>query len=527
MAATDSIPQDVPPRPLQVTFTENGVEQTRLFLARFRVGRDASCELRLRNEYVSRIHAELVPEGRDWRIRDLNSSNGLYANGARVESVRITGDETVRLGVEGLFLAFHLAPVQVPISDPVFMPVIPSPSVARANPSIPDAVSRGIPPPATSPANPDLQHYVKRYFGEPVAGESVGEHTMYIRRAFAEVQTVQKRTHRRQLNILFAAIAALVIVALAIGAYTYRLRQETRKQRALAHDLFYAMKSLDVEIAQAERAALASDPVHAQAMVRSFEARRQQLQTNYDQYLATLHIYDAKTSEQHRLILRVARIFGECELDMPPDFEREVLKYIQYWRSTGRFARDIQLAQRKGYTQKIPRALLEHGLPVQFFYLAMQESDFDPYRSGPLTRKGYAKGMWQFIPETAVKYGLHLGPLVDLDRPDPGDERDQAEKETDAATRYIETLYSTDAQASGLLVMACYNWGEDNVLPLVRSLPANPRERNFWRLLAAHSQQLPHETYDYVFYITAAAVIGENPRLFGFDFDNPLSASLQ
>lgn len=526
MAATGSMPQEVPPRPLQVSFTENGVEQTRLFLARFRIGRDASCELRLRNEYVSRIHAELVPEGKDWRIRDLNSSNGLYSNGARVENVRITGDETVRLGVEGLFLAFHLAPAPVPVPEPIPLPVMPAAFVAPANSAAQKPFSLPSAPQATAPSNPDLQHYVKRYFGEPVAGESVGEHTMYIRRAFAEVQTVQKQTHRRQLNILFAAIAVLAVAALAIGGYTYRLRQETRKQRALAHDLFYAMKSLDVEIAQAERAALASDPVHAQATVRSYEARRQQVQANYDQYLASLHIYDAKTSEQHRLILRVARIFGECELDMPPEFEREVLKYIQYWRSTGRFAHDIQLAQQKGYTQKIPRALLEHGLPVQFFYLAMQESDFDPYRSGPLTRKGYAKGMWQFIPETAVKYGLHLGPLVDLERADPGDERDQPEKETDAATRYIETLYSTDAQASGLLVMACYNWGEDNVLPLVRSLPANPRERNFWRLLATHSQQLPQQTYDYVFYITAAAVIGENPRLFGFDFDNPLNASL-
>ena len=52
--------------------------------------------------------------------------------------------------------------------------------------------------------------------------------------------------------------------------------------------------------------------------------------------------------------------------------------------------------------------------------------------------------MWQFIPETAVKYGLHLGPLVDLNRPDPADERTQLDKATDAATRYIQMLYSTD-----------------------------------------------------------------------------------
>ena len=71
--------------------------------------------------------------------------------------------------------------------------------------------------------------------------------------------------------------------------------------------------------------------------------------------------------------------------------------------------------------------------------------------------------------------------------------------------------------------MACYNWGENQVLPLVRSMPANPRERNFWQLLKQHRQQIPQETYDYVFYIISAAVIGENPRLFGFDFDNPLA----
>jgi hypothetical protein len=131
--------------------------------------------------------------------------------------------------------------------------------------------------------------------------------------------------------------------------------------------------------------------------------------------------------------------------------------------------------------------------------------------------------MWQFVPQTAVKYGLRVGPLADLRRPDPGDERDQPKKATRAAARYLKDLYSTDAQASGILVMACYNWGENQVLPLVRSMPLNPRDRNFWRLLAHHRDQIPRETYDYVFYIVSAAVIGENPRQFGFDFDNPLA----
>jgi hypothetical protein len=82
----------------------------------------------------------------------------------------------------------------------------------------------------------------------------------------------------------------------------------------------------------------------------------------------------------------------------------------------------------------------------------------------------------------------------------------------------------TDAQASGLLVMASYNWGENRVLKLIRSMPKNARERNFWQLISKYRSRIPDETYDYVFYIFSAAVIGENPRLFGYDFDNPIAA---
>jgi membrane-bound lytic murein transglycosylase D len=176
---------------------------------------------------------------------------------------------------------------------------------------------------------------------------------------------------------------------------------------------------------------------------------------------------------------------------MPRDFDAEVNKYIDYWRHSDRLARAIRTAREKGYDETITRELLAKGLPPQFFYLALEESNFDPYASGPPTRQGIAKGMWQFIPDTATKYGLKVGPLVDLRRPDPADERNQYEKATPAAASYLRDLYSTDAQGSGLLVMSCYNWGENKVLPLVRSMPANPKDRNFWRLLAQHREKIP------------------------------------
>ena len=119
--------------------------------------------------------------------------------------------------------------------------------------------------------------------------------------------------------------------------------------------------------------------------------------------------------------------------------------------------------------------------------------------------------------------GLSIGPLSDLARPDPLDDRQNWEKATPAAAKYIKYIYATDAQASGLLVMASYNWGERRIIDLLRTMPHNPRERNFWQVLEKHRDQVPLETYNYVFSIVSAAVIGENPKLFGFQFDNPLA----
>jgi hypothetical protein len=201
----------------------------------------------------------------------------------------------------------------------------------------------------------------------------------------------------------------------------------------------------------------------------------------------------------------------------------EVTRYIQKWQSSGRFARAVKLAQDLGYTKRIAEEFMAQGLPPQFFYLAMQESSFDAFASGPPTYMGIAKGMWQFIPDTGSRYGLTIGPLVRERQPDPNDDRHNWEKATHAAARYIKDIYSTDAQASGLLVIASYNWGEQRVIKLLRTMPANPRDRNFWQVLEKYPDRLVKETYDYVFYIVSAAVIGENPRLFGFPFDNPLA----
>ncbi|HKK51535.1 MAG TPA: lytic transglycosylase domain-containing protein, partial [Myxococcota bacterium] len=244
------------------------------------------------------------------------------------------------------------------------------------------------------------------------------------------------------------------------------------------------------------------------------------LEREYDRFLEELDVLGAGLSEQDRVILRVARLFGECELTMPPDFVAEVKRYIHEWRLSPRLERAIERMHAQSLTPLVVEAMLEQHLPPQFLYLALQESSFDNDAVGPKTRFGIAKGIWQFIPSTARRYGLRTGPLVELPVADPNDDRHAPELATRAAARYLRDIYSRDAQASGLLVMASYNWGPNNIRRRIREMPANPRERNFWALLK--KDEVPRETYDYVFHIVAAAVIGEAPELFGFDFENPL-----
>jgi membrane-bound lytic murein transglycosylase D len=468
---------------LRVTIAATPGEQRELhFRKTFRIGRSEDCDVCIKDEYVSRNHAEVSFESGQWSVRDLQSGNGIFIDRQRVEAARITQQVTIRLGIYGPMVTLEVE--QPPVEK----------AALTGNETL-------------------LGQYIEHYFGASAAGEA-GEHTLILRQAFAQVQAKQKWTYRAIMAVLFLAI-------LAVGAYAMYERQAAHKQRALAQDLFYGMKSLDLDIASVETMLLNTQQGADQ--IRNYQNSRGKMEHDYDRLLTTLHVYDPKITEKERLVLRVTRIFGECELDMPHDFTAEVAKYIAIWQSSDRLPRAVRAAKDNGYTAKIAEELLAQDLPPQFFYLALQESNFDPYVSGPNTRKGIAKGMWQFIPETAVKYGLRIGPLVDLRRPDPGDDRDHWDRETSAAVRYLKDLYRTDAQASGFLVMASYNWGEDQVLPLIRSMPANPKERNFWRLLSAYREKIPRETFDYVFYIASAAVIGENPRLFGFDFDNPLA----
>lgn len=366
-------------------------------------------------------------------------------------------------------------------------------------------VRRMTPDPPGPPDKAAERHLIERYLGKHAP--------KHMSRWTAELRQVLRREHKRRFQRYQLALGALAVIGLGALAYGYVQQRRVERAKRVAADVFYSMKSLELAVSHLQLTAVER---------ASNQTRRADLAARYREYLEDLGIYGPETPLEVQLIYRTAHLFGESEINMPGDFVQEVRRFIDRWKGSPRLADAMARAAEQGYGPRIAEIMLANDMPPEFFYLALQESGLRPDAVGPRTRSGIAKGMWQFMPATARAYGLQTGPLVGQPRPDPADERQDFEKATAAAAHYLRDLYSTDAQASGLLVIAAYNWGETNLLPLIRSLPANPRERNFWQLLTRHRAQLPRQTYNYVLAVVSAAVIGQNPKLFGFDFPPPV-----
>jgi len=470
---------------LRVTVQRGSAAQKEFtFSEPFTIGREEPCEIVLQDRSVSRRHAEVYLREGCWWIRDLNSANGTHVDGKPIDRLPLTRPTLIEFGLNGPMLFFEEE--EVPGKQATIL-------------KRPSSVTQ----------------YVRRYFGQsPVA--NMGQHTLFLRQAFLRLQKKQKSKYLK-------VIAGIALLLMITAGYALVQQKKIREQRQLAIDLFYKNKTVELSIANLRATLTAAGKIQELKEVEKGENDLNENKKGYDQLVEQLGVYKKKMSEDERLILNVARIFGECELNLPPGFVQEVRKYIKKWQSTHKLADAIALAKKNRYEVDIAIELARQKLRPQFFYIALQESTFDTKQCSPWTRYGYAKGMWMFIPETARAYGLQVGPLVGEPKYDSEDERHDFKKSTMAAARYLRYIYDTDAQASGLLVIASYNWGENRVIDRIKQMPKNPQERNFWKFLDKYLNKIPDETYNYVFSIFSAAVIGENPKFFGFDFDDPLA----
>ena len=135
------------------------------------------------------------------------------------------------------------------------------------------------------------------------------------------------------------------------------------------------------------------------------------------------------------------------KLNVP--MNKRILKYLNFATGTprNRFYMRNALKRMKNYRTMIEGKLSIAGLTQDLVALPLMESGYQN------TETPTSAGLWQFIPETARKYGL----VVD----ESTDERLDAEKETDAAIKYIahlQTMFQNDL----MLSLLSYNAGEKN-----------------------------------------------------------------
>ena len=190
-------------------------------------------------------------------------------------------------------------------------------------------------------------------------------------------------------------------------------------------------------------------------------------------------------------MVRIHKVTPLC--DIPIDYNPRVAASIHFFQTKGRKSYLNWMRRSGRYRDMILDILRNEGLPLDFFYLAMIESGFNPRAYS----RAKAVGMWQFM--------LGTGRLYGLDRTHWVDERRDPEKATRAAARHLKDLF--DHFGDWRLAAAAYNSGKGRVSRAI----AKAGSRDFWEL------KLPRETRNYVPLLMAATLISKNPRLFGLE----------
>ena len=173
--------------------------------------------------------------------------------------------------------------------------------------------------------------------------------------------------------------------------------------------------------------------------------------------------------------------------DMRERFDREQMAFTYAYAST-----IVTIKRANLYFPVIEPILKENGIPDDFKYLALVESNFNTRAFS----SAKAAGIWQFMPETAKQYGLEISDGID--------ERYHIEKATVAACRYLKDAY--DRFGDWATVAASYNAGMERITS----------EQNMQRVGSFFDMLIFDETSRYIFRILAIKEILKHPQQYGF-----------
>ena len=188
-------------------------------------------------------------------------------------------------------------------------------------------------------------------------------------------------------------------------------------------------------------------------------------------------------------------VFAGDTVPLEKNYVREALEF-ELGVNVFRHSRTVNaIKQFKRWDKFISEILKENGVPRDFIYLAVIESELDnTAHSG-----AGAMGMWQIMEPTAKEYGLE----VNRDR----DMRRDPKEATIAAAKYLKWAYKE--LNNWTLAAASYNRGKYGVEQALEEQQVD----NFYDL------HLNPETSRYVYRILAMKLILENENAYGYFFD--------
>lgn len=259
------------------------------------------------------------------------------------------------------------------------------------------------------------------------------------------------------------------------------------------------------------------------AMAGTFLYRRASVRRNADIsnapiiYSPSKKLYAQMSDAEQRLFIdeqaqRISALMGDRRVKPNEEALRAIKRHVDYYTAPRKLnqpeGEDFRVAYARAvpYVPLIAREFAARKVPVIVgIYLPMIESG---YRVCLESSMG-AKGLFQFLPQTAKHYGVALEEMCDV------------EKMTPAAAHYIADRMAElgDDSESMTLVLLSYNRGAEAVRSALRQLrTADNYERNFWTLYANRDKlddEFRNEGAGYVPNFFAAAIIGENPQNFG------------
>lgn len=490
---------------------------------------------------VSGKHAVVEKRGEILMLRDLGSTNGTYVNGAQIAEHALNVDEVISLGVSGpkLRLVDRTSATDSTTMRPVAQPL----GASSNEPRQLSTEYEGKRTPGKAAAPPGFFTPKRKGPGGGFGGDKdAGDYTMGLAQRLKddeaghdEMQEMIKdqgradriaksgmlskrdammiqsaaRVHSRQKKRALIIVGTISVVAFAIvSVLLYQnmgYRGKLKQQEALLNEAKNLESQLAREQAQAGPAADDHEKAMLVAKLRAAERQLMSVRSN----LKSSDLINTYKNPLGREIHVILEGFGKRDYIVPDIFIKQVEKHINSFTSNPnwRAILDRSFANSHRYKDLIEAELTRQGMPLAFYYLSMHESTLD---NTIVSRVG-ARGLWQFMPQTAREYGLRV-PDDWESLPASADERTNPQLSTQAGVKYVKTLYAEFGDVA--LAMAAYNAGEGRIRKALRSIDDPINNRDFWYIYRLGI--LADETNEYVPKIIATMIIDKNRGRYGF-----------